>query len=79
MLMKKFMKFNDVADRTLRAWNRFSVFFNVLDTVGSKQALEYMSSFPNEDKADLRKMLADLKKMGYEPMKAAISRGAYSV
>lgn len=75
----KLSKFNDVENRTLRAWNRFSVFFNALGNVGVPQALDYMRQFPPADKADLLKMLKDIKSMGYDTLKAAINRGDYSV
>ncbi len=77
--MKKLSRFDDVQDRTLRAWNRFAVFFNTLGNVGVEPALDYMRQFTNADKVDLNTMLKDIKKLGYEPLKAAISRGAYVV
>jgi hypothetical protein len=75
----KLSQFNEVEDRTLKAWNRFAVYFNALSNVGVVAANDYMRQFNKDDKADLRKMLDDMKHMGYEPMKAAISRGAYAV
>lgn len=75
----KLSRFNDVEDRTLRAWNRFAVYFNALGSLGIEPANKYMSQFNRADKDDLLKMLADLKRMGYETMKAAVSRGDYAV
>jgi hypothetical protein len=77
--MMKLSKFNDVDNRTLRAWNRYAVFFNTLGNVGVPQALDYMRQFPRADKDDLLVMLRDIKKMGYEGLKAAVSRGDYVI
>lgn len=77
--MKKLSTFNDINDRTLRAWNRFAVFFNTLGNVGVEPALNYFRQFDEESKADLRKMKKDLENLGYEGVKAAIHRGDYSV
>lgn len=77
--MKKLSQFNEVNNDTLRAWNRFAVYFNAVLSVGPERANDYMRNFPNEDKKHLQKMLADMKVMGYEAMKAAIHRGAYAV
>jgi hypothetical protein len=77
--MKKLSTFDDIENRTLKAWNRFSVFFNTLGNVGKDQALDYMRQFSREDKADLLQMMNDMKRMGYEPLHAAISRGAYVI
>ena len=77
--MMKLSTFNTVENRTLRAWNRFAVFFNTLGNVGVPQALDYMRQFPRADKDDLLQMLRDIKTMGYEPLKAAINRGDYAV
>lgn len=77
--MKKLSQFDNVQNDTLRAWNRFAVYFNAVLSVGPAKANEYMSNFSNEDKRHLQKMLADMKVMGYEQMKAAIHRGSYVV
>jgi hypothetical protein len=77
--MKKLSQFNEVDNDTLRAWNRFAVYFNAVISVGPAKANAYMSGFSNADKVHLQKMLADMKMMGYEAMKAAISRGEYAV
>jgi len=75
----KLSRFNDIEDRTLRAWNRFAIFFNTLGNVGVPQALDYMRQFPRADKDDLLVMLKDIKTMGYDGLKAAISRGSYVI
>lgn len=71
--------FNDVEDRTLRAWNRFMVFFNTINNVNNDVAKSYLKQFSNEDKLDLQQILKAMKQHGFEGLKAMISRGAYEV
>lgn len=75
----KLLKFNNIENRTLRAWNRFAVFFNALGNVGVPQALDYMRQFSREDKQDLQQMLSDMKRIGYTELHAAVNRGDYVI
>lgn len=71
--------FNEVEDRTLRAWNRFAVYFNTASNVSQEAALKYIGQFNNSDKKDLQKMYQDMRNLGYDTVKASVMRGSYSV
>lgn len=75
----KLSKFNDVEDRTLRAYNRIAIFFNTLSDIGQEKATDYLRQFPDNDKKDIKAIFDHMRRVGLEDTKAAINRGDFKV
>lgn len=78
MMNKKLItlpRFNDVEPRTLQAWNRCNVFFNICSDLGNDLAKQYAEEFSGKDKTAMAMMFTLIKTKGYEQVKKELLKG----
>lgn len=69
-----YYNFNDVNDVELKAWNRASVFFNIMADEGVALSKEYMNQFSKDDRAAILAIFGRVKNDGYEFTRKSINR-----
>ncbi len=65
MEQEKYSNFNEVEDRTLRAYNRAVTVFNIRQDEGEVPASNYFMQFDDEGKSDIVSMLVKIKYQAY--------------
>jgi hypothetical protein len=68
---KGYSLFNDVADTTIRAWNRCRVSFNI-NQLGLTE--EYIKNINTEGKEEMADMFGLIKEMGYDQTRRKVFR-----
>ena len=68
------MYFRDVQHQPLRTWNQAVMAFNIRDDEGMESAQEYVAGLTKGEREDVLKLFADIKKRGYEVVRAELNR-----
>lgn len=66
--------FNSCENPELKAWNRASVFFNLMGDEGRAAATAYCSKIPKEERAAVMDIFQRIKNFGYEVTKQTVIR-----
>lgn len=66
--------FNDVANPTLRTWNRLNVIYNMKEMSNNNIATRYANRFNKKDKIALLRMASKVANDGYENVRREILR-----
>lgn len=72
--MTEMPHFNDIANPTLRTWNRLNVIYNTKEMLNEGVASRYASRFNKKDKIALLRMAARVANDGYETVRREILR-----
>ena len=62
-------RFNDVEPKSLQAWNRCNVFFNICSDLGKSLGKQYVEEFSGTDRTAMLMMFTLIKTKGYEQTK----------
>ena len=68
-------RFNDVEPKSLQAWNRCNVFFNICSDLGKDLGKEYVEEFSGTERAAMIMMFTLIKTKGYEQTKKELLKG----
>jgi len=66
--------FNDVANPTLRTWNRLNIIYNMKEMKSNSLATRYAERFNKKDKIALLRMASKVANDGYETVRREILR-----
>lgn len=72
--MTEMPHFNDIANPTLRTWNRLNVIYNMKEMANEGMASHYAKRFNKKDKIALLRMAAKVANDGYETVRREILR-----
>lgn len=68
-------RFNDVEPKSLQAWNRCNVFFNICSDLGKDLGKQYVEEFSGKDRTAMIMMFTLIKTKGYEETKKELLKG----
>jgi hypothetical protein len=68
-------RFNDVEPKSLQAWNRCNVFFNICSDLGKDLGKQYVDEFSGKDRTAMIMMFTLIKTKGYDQVKQDLLRG----
>ena len=67
-------KFNEIEDKSLRAYNRCVQAYNLKEDAGEAKAHTYLESFDNQEKAEMLAMMAFIQARGVEEVKRMVMK-----
>tara|TARA_R110000850_G_scaffold258119_1_gene384571 strand:+ start:392 stop:667 length:276 start_codon:yes stop_codon:yes gene_type:complete len=67
-------RFNDVEPKSLQAWNRCNVFFNICSDLGRDLGKQYVEEFSGKERASMIMMFTLIKTKGYEQIKKEVNK-----
>lgn len=67
-------RFDNVVNKSLRAYNRSVMAFNIQEDFGAAKAVKYLEGFSKQEKAEMLGMMAFIQARGVEEAKKAIAK-----
>jgi len=74
-MKKTFNTFNDIQHHPLRIFNRSVMAHNILEDQGKETMSEYLSLFTDEERVEMYKMTALVKKIGSKKLRELVTEG----
>lgn len=76
MSYKNYPTFEDIADVSLRTWNRCAMASNLLNDKGEGESRAYMEQFSSLEKKQMLLLFKYIEAKGYEATRAEVARNS---